>query len=100
MFVADRIDEVLHVIVAFARVGTQYLQVATWFRFIDLSKLPLVSSSSNISDANITSPVSVLRNSGARKTHPPLRSEALRGPPGPYVWAARRAPSELLHYFN
>src|SRR5260370_40190146 len=41
MFVADRIDEVLHVIVAFARVGTQYLQIATWFRFIDLSKLPL-----------------------------------------------------------
>src|SRR5713226_9530600 len=41
MFVADRLDEVLHVIVAFARVGTQYLQIATWFRFIDLSKLPL-----------------------------------------------------------
>src|SRR6266851_5225156 len=41
MFVADRTDEVLHVIVAFARVGTLYLQIATWFRFIDLSKLPL-----------------------------------------------------------
>jgi hypothetical protein len=41
MFVADRIDEVLHVIVAFARVGTRYLQIATWFRCIDLSKLPL-----------------------------------------------------------
>src|ERR1700682_4946891 len=41
MFVADRIDEVLHVIVAFTRVGTRYLQIATWFRFIDLSKLLL-----------------------------------------------------------
>src|ERR1700737_168205 len=41
MFVADRIDEVLHVIVAFARVGTPYLQIATWFRFIDLNKLLL-----------------------------------------------------------
>src|ERR1700682_844708 len=41
MFVADRIDEVLHVIVAFARVGTPDLQIATWFRFIDRSKLPL-----------------------------------------------------------
>src|SRR5712692_1983649 len=39
-------------------------------------------------------------NSGARKTHPPLRSEALRGPTGPYVWAARRSPSELLHDFK
>src|SRR6266699_2643516 len=39
--VADRIDEVLHVIVAFARVGTRYLQIATWFRLIDLSELPL-----------------------------------------------------------
>src|ERR1700730_15368417 len=41
MFVADRFDEVLHVSVAFARVGTPDLQIATWFRFIDLSELPL-----------------------------------------------------------
>src|SRR5713226_7220993 len=41
MFVADRLDEVLHVIVAFTRVGARYLQIATWFRFIDSGKLPL-----------------------------------------------------------
>src|SRR5260370_13651035 len=41
MFVADRIDEILHVIVTLARVGTLYLQIATWFRFSDRSKLPL-----------------------------------------------------------
>src|SRR6266851_9342972 len=41
MCVADRIDEVPHIIIAFARVGTPYFQIATWFRFIDLSKLPL-----------------------------------------------------------
>ena len=41
MFVADRVDEVLHVIVAFARVGTPDLQIATCFRFIDLSEMPL-----------------------------------------------------------
>jgi len=41
MFIADRIDEVLHLIVACARVGTRYLQIATWFRCIDLSNLPL-----------------------------------------------------------
>src|SRR5438093_13097555 len=41
MFVADPIEEVLHVIVAFVRVGMQYLQIATWLRFVDLSKVPL-----------------------------------------------------------
>jgi len=41
MFIADRCNEVLHVIVAFARIGRWYLQIAPWFRFIDLSKLPL-----------------------------------------------------------
>src|ERR1700682_3124048 len=41
MFVADRFGKGLHVSIAVARVGTQYLQIATWFRFIDLSKLLL-----------------------------------------------------------
>src|SRR5215216_5085339 len=40
MSIADGCNEVLHVIVAFARVGTWYLQIAAGLRFIDLSKLP------------------------------------------------------------